>query len=782
MAIPLGKILAASKDIEMSASAVPQTADPVTTDMQNMTIAASRPVDQGLSVPLRQHQNANIVDSIRAFLSKPRQVTNVTWSTASASASTLAYGRSFDLTADPFFAGKLQGFSGIRYTTNIKVLLNANPFQQGKLRLSYYPNARESQSKKTQHLADLTTMSQLPGVEFTTGDGGCEVSVPFLSFLEYYDMETGRGDPLMWYLSVFSPLVNGAGAAVTTASVSVWVWYTDVELFGATNVVPQSRKPMKRTKMRTVAAEEEPPLSNWLSASSRLAASMSDIPVISSIAGPSATWLKQASGLANSYGYSRPVNGEPVRPMAPHYHSSITNSDGINTSSTLAFNHDASARLISDFSPSGMDEMSLNFIKKQWAYVGEFSFPRTANQGDQLWRIPLTPRPFDTSVLFGRTYTPVAFLAQLMRQYRGGFELDFRFVKTGFHAGSLGISYLTSENPPNTITENDSDLLHRTIVDIQEGDSICLSFPFISRRTWLETYMNYGAAYVHVINSLVAPETVPANITVQVFMRGMDDLEFSGVADQNCFIPSIETPIIAPQGIVTDGAGEIVCAPVGGLLQEPPLDGLAMMDAVSESVTSLLQIAKMGARVQFPFAGTSDDTLTFSFNPSAYNCRGLQVPSTITEPAYICTAMSAIKACFAYQRGGYELNILPTSSSALNTYTVSQRQYYGTSNVFQLETRNVTGCRIDGTTSDRFHFTQPLACNHGRFGVSATLPYKSLHRVNVIYPTVTGTTYNSSQFRSVFLVTCKANDTLLLRGAEDFQLLYWVGVPPLGTF
>jgi hypothetical protein len=219
----------------------------------------------------------------------------------------------------------------------------------------------------------------------TTMSESMQVEVPFLSFEEYYEMTGSRNDPLRFSLRVFSPLVNGPNAVSTSVGYTVWIWYTNVELYGATFIAPQGAG-TKLGKVRTVSDQEDRPLSTWLSASSSLASSLSAIPYINTITGPTSVYLKYLSGLAHAFGYSRPLNGEPVRPMAPHLHNALANSDGVNVGTMMAINHDAKSRLITDYSPQGMDEMSINFIKRQWSYVNEFSMSTSDASGAQLWQ------------------------------------------------------------------------------------------------------------------------------------------------------------------------------------------------------------------------------------------------------------------------------------------------------------------------------------------------------------------------------------------------------------
>lgn len=291
--------------------------------------------------------------------------------------------------------------------------------------------------------------------------------------------------------------------------------------------------------------------------------------------------------------------------------------------------------------------------------------------------------------------------------------------------------------------------------------------------------MQYGAVYAHVVNPLIAPETVPSSITVQVFIRGMDDLEFSGISDQNIICPLAAMPLVAPQGGDPTQFDEVVCAPIGATLKEPSLDGLAMMDAMSESITSLLIILKAGNRLLFPLGGVSDVDCHIRFNPSAFACAGLQLPSTSTAQPFVCANFNAIRACYAFQRGGYELNLLGTSPVGNRTLTVSTASYFGSTVVYEAVSSNFTGSFMSGVIADDNKMSQVYANNSSTHGLSATLPYKSLTRVNCVQPAVALTQYNRAQYRSRFEIAARTYDTMLLRAAEDYQLVYWVGVPGL---
>lgn len=781
-------------------------AQPVEADSTTFTttdVQVSKPIDKSLTFPLRKQQGANNVSTILEFLGKPRRLLSGNWTPASGNNTELQSFRSFDVSQMPAaISSKLLGFSGIRFTTNIKLVLNATPFQAGKLALRYYPNGRQTQSKMALHTASRIALSQLPGGEMTTMEKALEIKIPFTSYQEYYELAgSDQRDPILFTLRVFSPLVNGPAATSPNAGYSVWIWYTDVELFGASSAVPQSA-PLKKKGAPT--SEEERPLSTWLSASSKLASSLSSIPIISGISGPSAVWLKMASGLAHSLGYSRPVDSEPIRTMAPHYMVSVPNCDGLSNSSVLAWNRDARARLITDYSPSGMDETSVAFIKRQWSFIGDIPWSTADADAAELMSIRLAPGvsacrggtpfiPFGGEVITGAgtSLASIDFLAFLTRHYRGGLELCFKFVKTGFHSGSIQFSYDINRQSPNdpvpAMTLAATAPLHRTIVDIQDGESVCLAFPFVSQADFLETYESFGRCRVHVVNRLVAPETVPSSVVIQVYVRGMEDLEFTGISNQNGLQPSVREPVIVPQGMDVEKSDEIICQPIGDALAMQDQSGIQMMDSMSESITSLLQFAKMGNHISFR---TTNSNPSFIFNPSAWTTATQNAAGTQQKaPFALCNIMQAIRGCYAYQRGGYEINVLPPVSTAnLNGNVYAWTDYnFGTPPTFETNANDldfeVTSFGA-GITTREFGFKSFRTSNNGKYGLSITIPYKNRYRVSPIYPHpqtagVNSVGSNGTDFTDRTRVGIGANQqsAILLRGAEDYQLLYWVGVP-----
>ena len=729
---------------------------------------------------LQDDSQANLVESISQFLAKPRIAGSVALTPALSVGSPVLQGLSWTLTSnDSVFSQKVFGFSGISYTTHIRLQVNSNPFQQGRLKLCYYPNPTGSSTKLSSHFVNRITISQLPGIEMNINDTAVELAVPFTSYERYIDVTGTVKDPLFWNVTLMSPLVNGPNATTVNANVTVWIWYTDVKLYGASNaaIVPQSGRSKVRVKTRQVSEQEEKPLSSWLSSASKVASDLSAVPSISAISGPTSLFLDGLSGVASYFGYSRPVNGEPVRPMAPHYHNALPNSDGLSPASVLSLRKDAKVKAIVDFSPSSMDEMSINFVKRQWSYFDEFTWATSATIGSQLYKRDLN-LGYSATLGNGVTMAPLTFLSNLLRFYRGGIEIMFKLVKTGFHSGSLAISCQYGTSSGANYVLQDTDPLHRTIIDIQEGTEFCILFPFIHGSEYLETFEMFGTWYVHVVNALVCPETVNNSITVQLYVRGADDMEFSTVADGNFIAP------IVTQGGDLSNDDEITCEPVGGAMAPKKITGLQAMSSVSDTCTSLLQLLKYGTQIAFSYTVLPTAYETITFNPwGINNFTKIGAGATTVPPAQF-PMIDAIRACYAYTRGSFEITAITsnaTGSTSVGGFVMRSHIAYG-----------VPGPVTTGGFDDFSHgYTiassavrpcQPhTSANKAEHGLGSILPYRCRYRASpTMYITGSGT-LDETQSLNFAKLTVSPSDPVLLRVGDDFQCLYWVGVPVMTT-
>lgn len=720
----------------------------------------------------------NEIKSVADYLAKPVPIVQATWNT-SQTAGTALFGADTwaGVHATTMWVNKLTGFYGLRATLKVTLVLNATPFHQGRLCLSYYPAAKLAPEKVLGHISHRTAITQLPGIEISAADESATLSIPLVTPQRFIEL---TNNPISWgnvYLHVLSPLKTGLSGS-TDVSYTVWYSLHDVELFGQTSnpVVAQSttlRSSKVRRRRAPPSEEEEKPLSKVLGAGAMFAGSLTTIPSLAPYAGPTSWALNALKGAATAFGWSKPLGAQKPNFVSSNYHWYTTTADGLDNSIPLSLSHDAKLAVLDDVSSGSSDEMSINFIKQQWAYLDEFTIATSDLTNKQLYSLALAPKNLVNTVTApAETYmTPVAYLSTLYQLYRGGLEICFKMVKTAFHAGSIAVTYVPG-TAPTTLTVANTNYCFRTIIDIQEGEQVCLRVPYMLPLDYFETGNSYGRIYVHLINSLRAPETVRSDINVLVYVRGAPDLEF-----QSPDSPYAVHPIVAQGGDV-EATGEIVCDTVGG--ENAPTQGVSFAEhSASESPQSILQLVKR----YMPMAlDVSETTQSVNFRPWVLSASRLAA-GTYTPPPFVYEPiLSLVAAPYAFYRGSVRIRATGPRSNVTTNLAVMRRRISG-SGAQWVQMSSDTVVNMD--LNVRLPLSHPLAVNgFCNGGVSVQMPYQGPYRmapVTWLHKSGQTTPYEVPR-NNVEVVFGTARDFLLSRAVgDDFQCLFWVGIPRLTT-
>jgi len=170
------------------------------------------------------------VHEISSFLERPVRV----WSgnmTTSNTVGQVLWTASFPetLISNPMYNQKLQGFTGLRCDLEIKVQVNAQKFQAGRLHLQYIPYASYLSNKVDLINGSLAGRISSPGIDIDICGGSTPESrvaeavfqVPYVSPHTYFNLINGDGKFGTFYLFVYSPLVTGDGG---TPNCEITVW------------------------------------------------------------------------------------------------------------------------------------------------------------------------------------------------------------------------------------------------------------------------------------------------------------------------------------------------------------------------------------------------------------------------------------------------------------------------------------------------------------------------------------------------------------------------------
>jgi hypothetical protein len=732
-------------------------------------------------------------ESILDFLAKPVVILNTDWSTASLQGDSIWSSLATALLSNTYWSNKLQGFQYFRGTLHIKVQINPNPFQQGALILSFIPLSNDVStadgSVLSLHTSNLSGLTQLPHTTLLCKDTVTELSIPYISPYEFWD----RGDDSVgsWgkvMLNVLSPLVTGA-AGETTVGLTIYGWFTDVELAGP--MVPQSMAASKLAKRRKKKPMENipgQPISFALSKTAQLAKDLTAIPMLAPITGPAQWVLNAASGLASSFGWSKPSENSSTTIVATVGNRYSATSDGVDIAVPLGLSATNEITMTDKLSVYDQDEMSINFLKKVYGYVGSISLSTADATGTRK-----TFGPFDavspsnmcgqyTKTVAPKTVTynqgpPIYFLSRFFRLWRGSIKFKLKFIKTNFHSGRIMLTYTPRQGVVTVPTAATSVIALREIIDLRDLDEYEVEIPYLLPKPYQDIYdpgatnvNSMGTLALTIINELRAPETCSQTIQILVYASGGDDFEFALPYDAPLvFSPEME---LNEEETISDH----VIADFG---RPAPLMRYDEM-CIGESVKSMKQLLNRYTR-----AGTK--VAPASASPSFYpwNIGKTKVDATgLIQGEGPRDVFAAISGMYAMYRGSMKIGMnLPHGSaigvSALVSPSGPPSTYAFMSNAVPLagvSTVTATNTSLSGSLG--FSLTQNSSC----------ISYFEVPYYNSTYATwiqrQTATAYTNVNTLPLAILSVSRNDGVVVgqitRACSDnFQFCYFLGAPPV---
>jgi hypothetical protein len=204
---------------------------------------------------------------------------------------------------------------------------------------------------------------------------------------------------------------------------------------------------------------------------------------------------------------------------------------------------------------TGEDELSIASFVQRDSYLTSFTWNTTDAANTLFFASVVNPLMYDrgTADVNGTlsiNQTPMCLVARMFRYWRGDIIFTFRIIASKFHRGRLRIHW-EPYSTPSTVSDT-SHLNMTKIIDIESNADVEFRVPFLQSVPWLEQ-MHQGDIYttnrwstatvktwaanddngslvVRCLNNLSAPvDTAP--ITVQVFVRGSENLQFANPID-----------------------------------------------------------------------------------------------------------------------------------------------------------------------------------------------------------------------------------------------------------
>lgn len=524
------------------------------------------------------------IHTIKDFLSRPIIISTGLWSSATATETQL-YTANFPevLIANSMYQEKLRGFVGLRATLVIKVQVNSQPFQQGRLMLQYFPYAQYMANRVALVNSTLQGRSGCPRTDLDLSVGTeIEMRIPYVSPHVYYNLITGQGSFGSIYLVVYSQLrdqVTGTGSVEYT----VWAHLEDVDIQYPTGAniftgsapnfasIGQRMSDGKFTEsdMRSlwtskayqkepdkifaqVASEikqmkEQGTISSGIGQVSEGLNTMSKIPVLGNMFTRPAWISAQAANIFKILGFSKPTTQSLPCESKLRGQNRMANFDGADTSHRMALSAQNEIETKPGLAGTSADEMDLSHILSIPNFWDRFTWSTSNTTNSILWDNFVTPfkiKPFSSTITNRYRCTHMGYIANSHGYWRGSLVYTFKFVKTQFHSGRLRISFIPFYFN-NTISTGEPDVsrTQKVIVDLRTSTEVSFTVPYVSSRPWMYSIrpeasslgannaLMYnavtGIVRVEVLNQLVAANNVFQSIDTIVEVSGGPDLTFA---------------------------------------------------------------------------------------------------------------------------------------------------------------------------------------------------------------------------------------------------------------
>lgn len=728
---------------------------------------------------------ANTIKEIADFLAKPIVVGSGSFTTTNIWGDNLFTGDIKALfNAQSLWVNKIQGYLSFRGDVKLRIVVNATPFQAGLLRLGYFPCGDFMTSESSMHRYNRMTVSQLPGTYLDLHDSSVEVTIPYLAPATFFERDVPTAPTWgRFYLDVFEVLRTGTGP--TTVNFTIWMSIENVELSGQT--VPQmASMPRRRTRKVNITDAEsndgKGPITRILSSGANLASDIMNIPVLTGIATPAFWALRAASAAAETLGWSKPTITSSASRFIRTSGSNQQNSDGGDDAIPLALSADNKVAIILDAAPADQDEMSFRYIQSVWSYWFDFQWATALAAGTVLASASLSPLQMRSGGVVGTrpvtTVTPCAAAGLFMKYYRGGFDVKVKVVKTGFHSGTLAISYLPGKTVVTLPAYADTSYLFRSIIDIQDANEFTFRFPYILPQDYLDISEQIGQIVIHVVNPLLAPATVSSTVDVMILVKGAPDLQYQAITDFS-WSPAVAQMAddIEVQGVDVEPEGSIDRE--FGVKSQDVEPIHHAQQSIGEYTASVLSIAKTYHRLLssdntgFPLDTRNLSVFSHRYTGTAWN-------GTIwTQAEMGGDFINLIASWYAFSRGSMRFRynyVRPTNSG-----TVAKATYipiltsYSNSSI----SKAAALVNFNGTLSNYSARVTSAPIDNGAFAVQAPFYSKYRYMLNQFdYTTGTGTKEYMPNYGVTF--DLDGSNRFLTRSAgDDFQFSFFVGIPAL---
>ncbi|APG78571.1 hypothetical protein 2 [Wenzhou picorna-like virus 5] len=603
--------------------------------------------------PTRSLQDANDA-SLANFFSRPIKIAEEEWSTsANLNFDIDPWSLYFD---NPRVSNRLTNFSLMKANLKVKVVINGNGFQYGRMLVSYLPfDVYDNLSTNAALVrSDLVQASQQPHIFLnpTTSTGG-EMKLPMFNYQNYFEIiESQWSEMGRLYFRTLNPL-NHANGATDVVTITVFAWAEDVSMSVLTSVDQDTLSPQSG---EIEEANKEGMISGPATSVAKFAAYLKGVPYIAPFATATEIGAGAVATMAKIFGYCRPPITKAPEPYRPTPVSSLALTNVPDNAQKLTV--DEKQELSIDPRIAGVgpaDPLNIREIAKRESYLTTFNWNIGTAPDTLLWNARLDPCTWaeDSGPPVSYHFPACCMAALPFSHWKGSMKFRFQIVCSSFHKGRLKIVY-----DPNFIANNtylgfsEYNTNYLKVVDIAEEQDFTIEIGNGQERNFLNHALpgqdgvttmysttrytskgtGNGVIGVLVVNELTTPNsTVTNDIEINVFVSMGDDFEVAAPDDY------FKHFVLKPQ------SGEIL-EPQSGVLV-PESQNTDEPDAPQQQSSTIIGLPPAESpelnKVFFGEAITSYRTMLKRY----------ELWNTIPKLATVPTVVSSRFAPFPYLRG-----------------------------------------------------------------------------------------------------------------------------------
>lgn len=467
-------------------------------------------------------------------------------------------------------ANRLNGVLGYNCSIKYTLTVAATPFQQGVVCANFQYNTWDGANSTHPRSNFPALATNLPHVRLDMADSTmAELVVPFTAATNYFDLGNtlaGGGDNFIRTYGRFgvTTILPYATLTVAAPTYRVYISLHDMNLFGAVPVTLNAVLPQAGI---SEAVEKES--KKLIKKTGTVVRTTMGIPKISG-AIKNAAWLAgKVAGVAEAFGFSKPID---ELPMKRRWYTGYTYDTHVDQpSEAFVAAPYQSNRLVFDskVTNSDVDEMAFKFVLGKYAqtFVGDMNTGDVG--GTVLYAANVSPTSFwfksntgrpggNTSMptsasLTTNCFAPTAlcYIAQMFKYWNGSIKFRFSFSKTKFHAGRVLASFIpatydtlnpTTLSNPVPVPEIAGGLVqpfqYSTIFDLRDGNSFEIEVPYISSRPWISVLGSSGGLSLTVVDPLISSGETSSSINYLVEVCAGDSFEL-GCFNGNGLFPFI---------------------------------------------------------------------------------------------------------------------------------------------------------------------------------------------------------------------------------------------------